>query len=170
MSAFCLRALRINPGPSAAPSSSRHQGLALGDFELWRPRVAGWLRGAAVILVLYWLAWFFDRGLVATERGASYIAFEQAFPLADVALAAAALAASGAIMRRHPSALVWLSAVGGAAAYLACLDILYDVQHGIYGHGGGGLIELAINVVTLVSGLGVLSFAWRFRRQLLGDG
>jgi hypothetical protein len=123
-----------------------------------------------VLLVLYWLAWFFDRGLVATERGASYVGFEQAFPLADAALAAAALAASAAIMRGHPSALVWLSAVGGAAAYLACLDILYDVQHGIYGHGGGGLIELAINVMTLVSGLGVLSFAWRFRRQLLGNG
>ncbi|MGN6217240.1 MAG: hypothetical protein ACTHN7_09845 [Solirubrobacterales bacterium] len=123
-----------------------------------------------MILVLYWLAWFFDRGLVASERGASYIAFEQAFPLADACLAAAALAASAAILRRRPSALVWLSAVGGAAAYLACLDILYDIQHGTYGRGGGGLIELTINVVTLVSGLGVLSFAWRFRRQLLGDG
>ncbi len=135
-------------------------------FELWRPRVTAWLLVAASLIVAYWLAWFADRSLVASDHSAQYVAFEQAFPLADAWLLGAAVIAAVQLWRRRPSASMWLILVGGAGIYLGALDILYDLQHGIYARGGGGAIELAINLVTVVSSAGVIRFGWGARSWL----
>lgn len=137
------------------------------DFELWRKRVVVWLLVAAFLLVAYWLAWAFDRSAVASNDTAQYITFEQSFPLADLWLVSALLIAALTLARRWPVAMLWLTVVGAAGMYLFALDFLYDLQHGIYSSGAGGAVELAINVITAVSSIGVIAFAWRFRHQLL---
>jgi hypothetical protein len=139
----------------------------LDDFELWRPRVAWWALVTAALDVAYWVLWMADRGVVATAHTAQYVSFEQAFPLADAWLLAALLASAAQPFRRRPSAIVWVFVVGGAGVYLAALDILYDLQHGIYGSPHGGVLELGINLVTAVSSVGILTFGWRFRHALL---
>jgi UDP-N-acetylmuramyl pentapeptide phosphotransferase/UDP-N-acetylglucosamine-1-phosphate transferase len=139
------------------------------DFELRRPRVIGCLILAAFLLVSYWLAWFMDRSVVASDHTAEYKAFEQSFPLADAMLLGAILAAAIQMSRRQPSAFVWLEVVGAVGVYLCALDVLYDLEHAIYTKGAGGAIELAINVITAAFGFGVMKFAWRFRHALLVD-
>ena len=57
----------------------------------------------------------------------------------------------------------------GAGLYLFCMDVLYDLEHGVWGRGANGLTELAINALTLVLSLAVLRWAWR-RRAVLGSG
>lgn len=173
MSALCARAAQacgqeLESRFSGLAFRQRSHELALGDFELWRPRVVRWLLVAAAILTLYWIAWFADRAVVASAHSAGYISFEQSFPLADGWLAGSAVMAALTLRRGHPSALIWLAAVGGAALYLGALDILYDLQHGIYATGGSGAIELGINLVTVLSGIGAMRFCWRFRDELLG--
>ena len=46
-------------------------------------------------------------------------------------------------------------------------DFLYDLEHGIFGRGGGGAFEAVIVALTLVFSLTVLRFAWRQRFRLL---
>jgi hypothetical protein len=172
VSALCLRTAQacgqeLGSRFTGSAFSRKAHRLALGDFELWRPRVVRWLLVAAAILTLYWIAWFTDRSVVASAHSAGYTSFEQSFPLADGWLAGSALMAALALRRAHPSALLWLAAVGGAALYLGLLDILYDLQHGIYVRGGSGAIELGINLVTVLSGVGAMTFCWRFRDELL---
>jgi hypothetical protein len=142
--------------------------LRLDDFEAWRVGVLRWLIVTSGLLVSYWALWFADRGIVASDHTAEYIGFEQSFPLADAWLLAALLAAVIQLWRRRPSALMWVFAVGGAGVYLAALDVLYDLQHSIYTRPQGGWIELAINVVTALSSVGIMTFGWRFRHRLLG--
>jgi hypothetical protein len=137
------------------------------QFEALRPVVIGWLIAAATLLALYWVVWLADQSLVASDNTPEYIAFEQSFPLADAWVALAVAAGAVTLWRRRPSALIWLTAIGGAGAYLCALDVLFDLQHGIYGRGGSGVVELMINFVTLVSSVGIVSFAWRFRDQIL---
>ena len=127
-----------------------------------------WAIVLAALPVAYWVTWFVDRATVASDHTAQYVAFEQSFPLADAWLLVALLAAAIQLWRRRPSALMWVFVVGGTGVYLAALDVLYDLEHGIYGKPPGGLIELAINVVTAASSIGILTFGWRFRHQLLG--
>jgi hypothetical protein len=44
--------------------------------------------------------------------------------------------------------------------YLFGMDFLYDVEHGIFTAGGGGVIEAVIVALTLVFSLTVLRYAW----------
>lgn len=122
---------------------------------------------AIAVDIAYWTLWFTSRSSVASDTRAAYVEFENAFPLADAWLGLACLLALVALSRRSPIALLWLVAAGGAGLYLFGMDVLYDVQHGIYGKGGGGVTEAAINLITLAFSVVALQWAWTNRDQLL---
>jgi len=46
---------------------------------------------------------------------------------------------------------------------------LYDIENGIYASGAGGVVEGAINLLTLVFSLLALRWTWVHRRSLVGD-
>lgn len=119
------------------------------------------------VLIAYWALWFGDRSVVASDTTRAYYDFENAFPLADAWLGACVLLARRAVGAQRPAALFWLLAGGGAGVYLFAMDVLYDLEHGMYAKGAGGLIELAINLLTLWLSLWFLSWAWRRRDALL---
>jgi hypothetical protein len=48
------------------------------------------------------------------------------------------------------------------------MDLLYDLEHGIFGKGGGGAFEAVIVAVTWIFSATVLRFAWTRRGELLG--
>lgn len=125
-------------------------------------RTVQWLLVGAIVLdIAYWSIWFIDRDVLASEHRVAYYEFENAFPLADLWLGVACLLALLALRADRPSATFWLTAAGSAGLYLFGMDLLYDLQHGIFTSGGGGIIEAAIVAVTLVFSLTVIRFAWR---------
>ena len=129
--------------------------------------MAALLVAVAVLVVAYWLAWALHRSLVASETGVAYTQFEDAFPLADGFLVLCLLAGAYCLVSARRAALFWLLAGGGAGLYLFGMDVLYDLEHGVWGKGANGLVELAINVLTLVLSLTVLRWAWVRRDALL---
>jgi hypothetical protein len=135
--------------------------------EPTRRRVSVVLSAVATITVLYWVAWFVHRSLVASEHSAAYYQFENAFPLADGWLVLCLVGAALTLPARRPTALLWLLAGGGAGLYLFAMDTLYDIEHGIWGKGANGLIELGINIVTVGLSLAILRWTWRRREELL---
>jgi hypothetical protein len=130
-------------------------------------RLALLLVTISAITALYWILWFTDRSLLASETTKSYYQFENAFPLADGWWVIAMLAAAWGLVRRRAWALGWLLISGGAGLYLFCMDVLYDAEHGIWTKGVGGGIEAVINVATLVINIAILRWAWRWRSLLL---
>ena len=122
---------------------------------------------AIIILVAYWTIWFTQRSWVESDTAAAYIAFENAFPLADGWLGLTCVFAFIALGRRSPTALLWLISAGAAGLYLFGMDVLYDLQNDIYGKGAGGIIEAAINLITLGFSLIALRWAWSRRDSLL---
>jgi hypothetical protein len=124
---------------------------------------------AAGLIAAYWIAWLAHRSLVASETGVAYTQFEDAFPLADGWLALCLVAGSYCLLTARRAALFWLLAGGGAGLYLFGMDVLYDLQHGVWGKGGNGVMELVINLVTLALSLFVLWWAWS-RREALWHG
>jgi hypothetical protein len=125
---------------------------------------------AILLDAAYWTIWFTRRDWIASETTQAYYDFENAFPLADLWLGLACLLALVTLVRRHPTALFWLVAVGSAGLYLGSMDLLYDVEHGIFTKGGGGAFEAVIVAVTWVFSITVLWFAWTHRGELLaGD-
>jgi hypothetical protein len=122
---------------------------------------------AIALDVAYWSIWFTQRDWLASEHTQAYYDFENAFPLADLWLGVACLLALVTLRQRRPSALLWLLAAGSAGLYLGCMDLLYDVENGIFGKGAGGAVEAAIVAITWVFSVTVLTWAWRHRGELL---
>jgi hypothetical protein len=122
---------------------------------------------AAALIIGYWTAWYTHRSLVASETTVPYMQFEDAFPMADGWLTVCLLGGAFTLVTRGRSALLWLLAGGGAGLYLFGMDVLYDLQHGIWGKGANGIVELVINLLTLTLSLFVLRWAWVRREGLL---
>ena len=127
------------------------------------------LVGAIVLDVVYWTLWFTDRDLIASEHTRAYYEFENAFPLADAWLGLACLLALTGLLKGWPSALFWLIAAGASGLYLGCMDLLYDLENGIFAQGSGGAFEAVIVLVTFVFSVTLLGWSWRHRGELLAD-
>ena len=138
--------------------------------ERTRRRVVGALLAGAVLLALYWAAWLLDRSLLASDTRPAYYEFQAAFVLADGWLAFCLVAAARALATRRPAALLWLLAAGGAGGYVLAVDVIYNLQHGVWFASQRGLAELLRNLATGAGTVGLFTWAWPRRAELLaGD-
>ena len=131
---------------------------------------------AALLTIAYWVVWFGGgRGLLASASTAPYYAFENAFPAADGWLALTLLLGALGLALNRPWGLLAGLLAGGAGVYLGCMDVLFDLENGIYLVPRGGdptavIIEASINILTFTLGVVVITYLWRQRRALLaGD-
>jgi len=115
------------------------------------------------------MIWFFvDRSWLASLDTPAYYAFENAFPAADAWLAVGCAATVWALVARRSSALLWLVVAGSAGIYHGLMDVLFDVENGVYATpGGGAVVEAIINVFSFVIGAWNLWFGWHYRRAWL---
>lgn len=148
---------------AATPADAPPRGLGL---------TLGLVLFAFVAIVAYWMVWFFgDRSSIASAHTHAYYVFENAFPAADGWLALACAGSAWTLYRRRPAAVFWLLAGGSAALYLGLMDVLFDLENGIYlaptGDWGAVVTEIAINAYSLGVGAWVLTFGWRHRRWFL---
>ena len=154
---------RWNPG--LHPGRTACCNAAMTDRS--RTRVLVVLAAVIVLMTAYWICWYADRSLVASNTRPAYYEFENAFPLADGWITLACLAAIVSLRRRSGTAVLWLLLAGGAGGYLFCMDSLYDVEHGIWWRSGaGGVIELVINIATVSVSTALVSWTWRHRGAL----
>jgi hypothetical protein len=125
--------------------------------------------GVALLTVSYWVVWYAGgRDLLASAQTPEYFAFENAFPAADGWLALCALISGIHLLRGRSSAIYWLFLTAGCGLYLGLMDVLFDLENGIYLVPKGGDpvavgIEIAINILTVTLGAYVLWWAWRNR-------
>jgi hypothetical protein len=138
--------------------------------ERGRRRVIGALLAGGVLLVLYWALWLLDRTLLASDTRPAYYEFEAALALGDLWLAFCLLAAARALGAHRPTALLWLLAAGGAGGFLVAVDVLYNLQHGVWFASQRGLAELLRNLASGAGTVGLFAWAWPRRAELLaGD-
>ena len=121
---------------------------------------------SAVGAILYW-AVFFTSGEVRSTEEACYLAFERAFPAADGWLATLCALAAEGLRRRREWTVLWGVAAGSAMVYLGCMDVLYNLENGMYARMNAAVAgEVLINVWCLSLGPFLLAYFWRHRRSL----
>ena len=133
-------------------------------------RVSASCYALATIIVLYWVAWFAHRSLVASENTRVYVNFEQAFPLADGFIVACLVLAALSLRRGSARALLFLLLGAGGGFYLFSMDVLFDLEHGIWFKGANGAIEFIINVLTLLASILLTRWTWSRRHDLGASG
>ena len=132
--------------------------------------ILGVLIFGSVAYTAYWAVWFgVDRELLASAHTESYYAFENAFPLADAWTVLAGILAAVTLVKRRASTIVWSTAAGSTSIFLGLLDVLFDLENGIYRSPDRGAVavELVINVLTIALGVVVVAWAWSQRRALM---
>jgi hypothetical protein len=123
----------------------------------------------ALATFLYWLD-FFTAGSVHVRQDAVYLAFERAFPLADAWMAGCSLLGAFGLWRRRPWGLLFGLLAASAQVFLACLDVLFNLNEGNYALASvamGG--EVLINAWLLAGAPLLIVFLWRNRRALLAE-
>jgi len=127
--------------------------------------------GAALIVAsgltaLYWIE-FFTTGSIQASADHCYLVFESAFPAADCWAATAAIVAGIGLWRRRSFAVLFGVAAGSAYVFLGLMDVLYNLEHGMYAvHTAEMSAEVVINVVCLTLGPAAMVWSWRWRRVL----
>jgi hypothetical protein len=127
---------------------------------------------AAVVIPLYWALWFLAP--TATQNFApgspeypAYVTFEQAFPLADAWLAIAALCGAIGLLKMREWGLLFMLLGGGSAIFLGLMDLLYDLEHGVFVPlTSAAATELTIVVLELGLGVSAILLGWRAWRRL----
>ncbi len=124
--------------------------------------IAGMLIFAAVITIAYWVIWFFiDRSILASANTIQYYTFENSFPAADGWLTLSALIGAVGLLRQKRWGVFWTIVAAGSGIYLGCMDVLFDLENGIYLMGGAAIVEMIINILTF--GLGTIGLVWGWR-------
>lgn len=118
----------------------------------------------AVFTFIYWALWFVNRDWLACAYTDSYFAFENSFPLADAWLAVCFWCAGFTLWKRRETWLLWLLLAGSASVYLGAMDVLFDLQNGIYrspsDHWPSVIVELVINVFCFAVGTASIVWGW----------
>ncbi|HID86553.1 MAG TPA: hypothetical protein EYP55_04135 [Anaerolineae bacterium] len=134
-----------------------------------RPRIISVLIGlnlfAAVATVLYWIAFFAVPEAIQTRPGDPvYLAFQLAFPLADGWFVVAATLGAIGLWKMRDWGFLFTLLAGSAAIFLGLMDVLFDLEHGIFvPMTGEALTELAIVVLLLTLGPFSIVAMWRQR-------
>jgi len=123
------------------------------------------LFGAASI-ALYWCIWFFvDRSILASQTTDAYYIFENAFPAADVWLAGTSIAGAIGLLRSKGWGLFATTLASSSSIYLGCMDVLYNLQNGVYAMSDKGAVVTEIGINSLSFGIGIycILFTWQNR-------
>lgn len=114
----------------------------------------------------YWVD-YFARGDVRSGDDPGYVAFENAFPLADGYMATCFVVAAHRLRRQRPEAVAWGIAAGSAMVFLGAMDTLFNLQHGKYRQRTPEMaLETTINLVSWVFGPATMLRLWRNRSRL----
>ena len=117
----------------------------------------------AIGIILFWIG-FFTVGLAPADPPLGYYAFELAFPVPDVVLAATLLIAAfclrdGTTQRRAIGRMLSLVAAG-ALLFLGLLDTSFNLQNRMYVLSPvDGALASFVNVWCLAAGLAIIFFS-----------
>jgi hypothetical protein len=118
---------------------------------------------AALVTAYYWWS-YFHGGDVRVIDARWYTAFESSFPVADgwMALCSALAGVSFLTGNRYAAPFGFMAA--SAIIYLACMDITFDIENGMYAMASANdamKFEIFINVTCVILGAATLLVSWR---------
>ena len=122
---------------------------------------------AAAAISMYWILWFLAPQTIqvfgpGSPEYPTYVAFEQAFLLADPWLALVALCGAIGFLYKQRWGLLCMLLAGSSAIFLGLMDLMYDLQHGVFASlTGEAAVEMVIVALLLGLGVSVIILTWR---------
>jgi hypothetical protein len=93
-----------------------------------------------------------------------YMAFESAFPVADISLSIVLIIGGIGLLKKTPFGFLFSLLGGASLIFLGLLDVSFNTQHGIYLLGiGEAIMNLFINLLCLGGGVFLIITIWKNR-------
>lgn len=119
---------------------------------------------AALGTAAYWIA-YFGSDLTHVRADTVYLAFENAFPLADGWMALAYLLSAWYLWRGDHRAVLWGLCAGSAMIFLGLMDLLFNIEQGHFQPPIGAQMWLEIAIMAFCLTFGPFTI-WRLWRHL----
>jgi len=120
----------------------------------------------AVGIIAFWIA-FFSADLVKIgdpHLEEIYMAFESAFPVADISLSIVLIIGGIGLLKKVPFGFLFSLLGGGSLIFLGLLDVSFNTQNGIYLLGiGEAVMNIFINLLCLGGGIFIIVTIWKNR-------
>ena len=120
----------------------------------------------AVGIIAFWIA-FFCADLVKIDDPhleEIYLAFESAFPVADISLSIVLIIGGIGLLKKMPFGFLFSLLGGASLIFLGLLDVSFNTQHGIYLLGiGEAILNIFINSLCLGGGIFLIVTIWKNR-------
>ena len=117
-------------------------------------------------IISFWIA-FFSSDLVNIDDPhlkEIYLAFESAFPVADIYLSILLIIGGIGLLKRMSFGFLFSLLGGASLIFLGLLDISFNTQHGIYLLGiGEAILNIFINSLCLGGGIFLIVTIWKNR-------
>jgi len=118
------------------------------------------------LTLLYWVLFFFVPNSVQSSTKESYLIFEHSFVIADVWMSVAFFLSAYYLVKKNLKGVLWGIVAGGTFVYLGAMDILYNLENGMYLHINGGMIgEIIINLASVIFGAIAINYMWKFMKS-----
>jgi hypothetical protein len=93
-----------------------------------------------------------------------YMAFESAFPVADISLSIVLIIGGIGLLKKVPFGFLFSLLGGGSLIFLGLLDVSFNTQNGIYLLGiGEAVMNIFINLLCLGGGIFIIVTIWKNR-------
>ncbi len=120
----------------------------------------------AVGIISFWIA-FFSADLVNIDDPhleEIYMAFESAFPVADISLSIVLIIGGIGLLKKMPFGFLFSLLGGASLIFLGLLDVSFNTQQGIYLLGiGEAILNISINLLCLGGGIFLIITIWKNR-------
>lgn len=120
----------------------------------------------AVGIISFWIA-FFSVDLVNIDDPhleKIYLAFESAFPVADISLSIVLIIGGIGLLKKMPFGFLFSLLGGASLIFLGLLDVSFNTQNGIYLLGiGEAILNISINLLCLGGGIFLIVTIWKNR-------
>jgi len=121
----------------------------------------------AVGIISFWIA-FFSADLVNIDDPhleEIYMAFESAFPVADISLSIVLIIGAIGLLKKMPFGVLFSLLGGASLIFLGLLDVSFNTQQGIYLLGiGEAILNISINLLCLGGGVFLIVTIWKNRK------
>jgi hypothetical protein len=117
---------------------------------------------AGVFTIIFWILFFFVPGSVQSTDEKCYMVFQKSFVAADLWMSVAFFLSAYFLYHHEAVGVMWGIVAGGTFVFLGLMDVLYNIENGMYKHINSGMFfEILINLVSIIFGSYTINYTWK---------
>jgi len=114
-----------------------------------------------VLTIVFWVLFLFVPNSVQSSTEKCYMVFQHSFVAADMWMCVAFFLSAYFLYNRNVAGVLWGIVAGGTFVFLGLMDILYNIENGMYKHINAGMFfEILINLTSIVFGGFTINYVW----------